>query len=71
MLEGQAGVSPRALDEHPVGRIVRRDTGLPLTRDDRCLKGRRTVGFDAGALAQATAAVKAILQRVFDLVWVR
>jgi dienelactone hydrolase len=71
VVEGQPGVSPCALDESPVGRIVNRDTGLPFTRDDQCLKGRRTVGFDAGALAQATVAVKAILQRVFRLESVR
>ena len=65
--EGQAGASPCALYEQPAGRIVNRDTGLPFTRADRCLKGRRTVGYDAAASARAAAAVKAILQRSFGI----
>lgn len=56
------------LDESPVGHLVNRDTGLPLTSDDGCVgRGTPTVGYDAGAHAKAIADVRAVLEKAFGL----
>jgi len=55
------------LYEQPAGRIMNRETGLPFTRNDDCLKGVGTLLYDARAHAKAVADVKALLQRVFKL----
>ena len=60
------------LYEQSVGRVVNRETGLPLTRNDECLKGGGPpAGYDARAHAKAVEDVKALLQRVFKLEPVR
>ena len=59
------------LYEQSVGRVVNRETGLPLTRNDECLKGGGPPGYDARAHAKAVEDVKALLQRVFRLEPVR
>lgn len=56
-----------SLDENPAGRLVNRDTGLPFTMEDSCVRRGATAGHDPAAHAQATAAVKAVLQQVFGL----
>ena len=55
------------LYEQSVGRVLNRETGLPLTRNDECLKGGGPPGYDARAHAKAVEDVKALLQRVFKL----
>ena len=55
------------LNESPVGRIVNRDTGLPLTSDDACIGRGATVGYDARTHTKAIADAKAVLQRAFRL----
>jgi dienelactone hydrolase len=55
------------LHEDPVGRIVNRDTGRPLTADDACIGRGATVGYDARAHAKAIADVKAVLRKAFGL----
>jgi dienelactone hydrolase len=55
------------LYEQPAGRIVNRETGLPFTRNDDCLKGVGTLLYDARAHAKAIEDVSALLQRVFRL----
>jgi dienelactone hydrolase len=55
------------LNENPVGRIVNRDTGVPLTPDDACIGRGATVGYDAAAHVKAIADVKAVLQKAFGL----
>jgi hypothetical protein len=46
---------------------VNRETGLPFTRNDDCLKGVGTLLYDAGAHAKAIEDVGAVLQSVFKL----
>ena len=55
------------LYEQSVGRILNRETGLPLTRSDDCLKGGGPGGYDARAHAKAVEDVKALLHRVSKL----
>ena len=55
------------LYEQSVGRVLNRETGVPLTRNDECLKGGGPPGYDARAHAKAVEDVKALLQRVFKL----
>ena len=55
------------LYEQPGGRIMNRETSLPFTRDDDCLKGVGTVLYDARAHAKLIEDVSGILQRVFKL----
>jgi dienelactone hydrolase len=55
------------LQEEPVGRIVNRDTGRPLTANDACIGRGATLGYDAHAHAKTIEDVKALLQRVFKL----
>ncbi len=55
------------LNENPVGRIVNRDTGVPLTPADACIGRGATVGYDAAAHVKAIADVKAVLTSVFGL----
>jgi dienelactone hydrolase len=55
------------LYEQPAGRIMNRQTGLPFTRNDECLKGVGTLGYDARAHATVIADVTGLLQRVFKL----
>jgi dienelactone hydrolase len=55
------------LNEDPVGRIVNRDTGLPLTASDACIGRGATLGYDARAHTKAIEDVKALLLRVFKL----
>lgn len=55
------------LYEEPAGRIVNRATGQPFTRNDECLKGVGTLGYDAAAHAKSIGDVKALLQSVFRL----
>ena len=53
------------LNENPVGRIVNRDTGVPLTPADACI-GRGSARLFA-AHVKAIADVKAVLTSVFGL----
>ena len=55
------------LYEQSVGHVLNRETGLPVTRNDECLKGGGPPGYDARAHAKAVEDVKALLQRVFKL----
>ena len=55
------------LQEEPLGRIVNRDTGQPLTADDACVGGGATLGYDARAHAKAIADVKEVLRKAFGL----
>jgi dienelactone hydrolase len=55
------------LYEQPGGRIMNRETSLPFTRDDDCLKGVGTVLYDARAHAKLIEDVRAVVQRVFKL----
>jgi len=55
------------LYEQPAGRIMNRETGLPFTRNDDCLKGIGTLLYDTRAHAKAVEDVKALVQRVFKL----
>ena len=73
LLHGSGGANTRDdrwsrdLYEQSVGRVLNRETGLPLTRNDECLKGGGPPGYDARAHAKAVEDVKALLQRVFKL----
>jgi len=73
LLHGSGGAKtrddrcPGDLYEQSVGRVLNRETGLPLTRNDECLKGGGPPGYDARAHANAVEDVKALLQRVFKL----
>ncbi len=55
------------LYEQSVGRIMNRDTGLPFTRNDECLKGVGTLAYDGGAHARAIQDVTAVLQQALTL----
>lgn len=55
------------LDEKPMGRLVNRDTGLPFTLNDSCVRRGATAGYDPAAHAQSIKAVKSLLQQVFGL----
>jgi dienelactone hydrolase len=55
------------LYEQSVGRVLNRETGLPVTQNDECLKGGGPPGYDARAHAKAVEDVKTLLQRVFKL----
>jgi dienelactone hydrolase len=55
------------LSENPVGRIVNRDTGRPLTANDACIGRGATLGYDVRAHAKAIADVKGVLQKAFVL----
>jgi dienelactone hydrolase len=55
------------LFEQSLGRVLNRETGLPLTRNDECLKGGGPPGYDPRAHVKAVEDVKALLQRVFKL----
>lgn len=46
---------------------MNRETSLPFTRDDDCLKGVGTVLYDARAHAKLIEDVSAVLRRVFKL----
>ena len=66
---GDSDATRRGCDlyEQPAGRIMNRETGLPFTRNDECLKGVGTLFYDARAHAKAIEDVKALLQQVFKL----
>lgn len=53
--------------EQSVGRLLNRETGLPVTRNDDCLKGGGPPGYDARAHARAMQDVTAVLQQAFQL----
>ena len=55
------------LYEQPVGRVLNRETGLPLTGNDECLKGGGPPAYDARAHLKAVEDVKVLLQRAFKL----
>jgi dienelactone hydrolase len=55
------------LEESSVGHIVGRDNGRSFTLEDPCVERGVTVGYDAGAHAQAIKDVKAVLNQVFKL----
>jgi dienelactone hydrolase len=55
------------LYEQSVGRVVNRETGQPLTRNDECLKGAGPTGYDAGAHRKAIDDVSTLLRQVFRL----
>ena len=57
--------------EQSVGRILNRETGQPVTRNDECLKGAGPGGYDVRAHAKAIADVRDLLQRIFKLEPVR
>jgi dienelactone hydrolase len=65
--DSQAKRGSCELYEQPAGRIMNRQTGLPFTRNDDCLKGVGTLGYDARAHAKVIADVTGLLQRVFKL----
>ena len=67
--DGDSDAPRRGCDlyEQPAGRIVNRETSLPFTRNDDCLKGVGTLLCDARAHAKAIEDVSAVLQRVFRL----
>ena len=66
---GDSDATRRGCDlyEQPAGRIMNRETGLPFTRNDECLKGVGTLLYDARAHAKAVEDVKTLLRRVFKL----
>jgi dienelactone hydrolase len=55
------------LYEQPAGRIMNRETSMPFTRNDDCLKGVGTLLYDARAQAKVIEDVSVVLQRVFKL----
>ena len=65
--DSQARRGSCELYEQPAGRIMNRQTGLPFTRNDECLKGVGTLGYDARAHAKVIADVTGLLQRLFKL----
>jgi dienelactone hydrolase len=66
---GDSDTARRGCDlyEQPAGRIMNRETSLPFTREDDCLKGVGTLLYDAGAHAKLIEDVHAVLQRAFRL----